>query len=221
MIFQQKTIKPWFIGINSSIKNDVVQPLQNAEQVLWKYNQAIQHNTLTQDGWDRLLSQSDESLKKYLTNLKGANASASDYAISLQENVAGFKQTSAAISQYNTLSAFGAEEQSAFTDSISSSNSRLGSYLSGLNGSKASMKDYIISLIGATVKTVGLQIATTALNAVLTWGISIAISGIISLLSKWLHSTKDIISASEEAKEKIRSIKRRSVMLNWHRELTN
>lgn len=40
MIFEQKTIKPWFIGINSSTKNDIVQSLQNAEQVLWKYNQA-------------------------------------------------------------------------------------------------------------------------------------------------------------------------------------
>lgn len=40
MILEQKTIKPWFISINSSNKNDFVQSLQNAEQVLRKYNQS-------------------------------------------------------------------------------------------------------------------------------------------------------------------------------------
>ena len=43
MIFKQETIQSWFSGVGSSINNEVIQPFQNAEQVIWKYNQAIQH----------------------------------------------------------------------------------------------------------------------------------------------------------------------------------
>lgn len=64
-IFKQETIQSWFSGVGSSINNEVIQPFQNAEQVIWKYNQAIQHNSLTQQGWERLLAQSDDSLKSY------------------------------------------------------------------------------------------------------------------------------------------------------------
>ena len=71
MIFKQETIQSWFSGVGSSINNEVIQPFQNAEQVIWKYNQAIQHNSLTQQGWERLLAQSDDSLKSYLTSIKG------------------------------------------------------------------------------------------------------------------------------------------------------
>ena len=65
MIFKQETIQSWFSGVVSSINNEVIQPFKNAEQVIWKYNQAIQHNSLTQQGWERLLAQSDDSLKAY------------------------------------------------------------------------------------------------------------------------------------------------------------
>lgn len=68
MIFKQETIKAWFTGINSSINNEVIKPFQNAEQVIWKYNQSIEHNSLTQNGWNRILAQSDDSLKIYLTS---------------------------------------------------------------------------------------------------------------------------------------------------------
>ena len=50
MMFKQETIKSWFTGINTSRNNEIIQPFQNAEQVIWKYNQAIQHNSLTQKG---------------------------------------------------------------------------------------------------------------------------------------------------------------------------
>lgn len=55
MIFKQETIKSWFSGVGNSINNEVVQPFQNAGQVIWKYNQAIQHNSLTQQGWEAII----------------------------------------------------------------------------------------------------------------------------------------------------------------------
>ena len=91
MIFKQETVKSWFSGMKSSVNTEVIQPFQNAEQVIWKYNQAIQHNSLTQKGWERLLAQSDDGLKAYLTSIKGTTASMTGYTTSLQGNISGFK----------------------------------------------------------------------------------------------------------------------------------
>ena len=77
MIFKQETIKSWFTGVGNSINNEVVQPFQNANNIISKYNSAIQHNSLTQQGWQRLLAQSDDGLKAYLTSIKGTTASMS------------------------------------------------------------------------------------------------------------------------------------------------
>lgn len=153
-----------------------------------------------------MLDQSNDGLKSYLINIKGSNASMSDYISSLEGNFTNIKQISSAIEQYNNLSGLGAEEQSAFSSAVSASNSKLGSYLKGLKGSNASMRGYIMSLIGATARTVGLQVATTALNSVLTWGISVAISGVVTAITKLIHRTENIINASEDAKEKIRTL---------------
>ncbi len=81
MIFKQETIKSWFTGINSSINDESIEPFRNAEQIIWKYNEAIEHNTLTQTGWNRIIAQSDDSLKMYLTSIKGSAASMTGYKI--------------------------------------------------------------------------------------------------------------------------------------------
>lgn len=206
MIFKQETIQSWFSGVESSINNEVIQPFQNAEQVIWKYNQAIQHNSLTQQGWERLLAQSDDSLKAYLTSIKGTTATMTGYNVSLQGNITGFKKVSSAITQYNSLSASGTKEQNMFANAVSVTNGKLGTYLTGLNGAKASLSGYVISLVGATVKTVALKIATIALNSAITMGASLIISGVVSAISEWIHKTENMISASEDAIEKIKSI---------------
>lgn len=88
-----------FDNVSTSINNEIIQPFQNAEQVIWEYNQAIQHNSLTQQGWERLLAQLDDSLKAYLTSIKGSTASITGYNVSLQGNITGFKKVSSAISE--------------------------------------------------------------------------------------------------------------------------
>ena len=94
MIFKQETIQSWFSGVGNSINNEVIQPFQNAGKVIDKYNLAIQHNSLTQKGWERLLAQSDDSLKAYLTSIKGSTAYITRYNVSLQGNITGFKKVS-------------------------------------------------------------------------------------------------------------------------------
>lgn len=76
MIFKQETIKSWFTGVGSSINNEMVQPFQNANSIISKYNLAIQHNSLTQQEWQRLLAQSDDSS----STLVGVRAATCQYS---------------------------------------------------------------------------------------------------------------------------------------------
>ena len=184
----------------------ILKPFQNAEQVLLEYNQSIQHSSLTQQKWDALLSNSDEGLKTYLTDIKGAAASMDGYTISLKGNITGFNKVSNAIQQYNGLSSSSTKELNAFTAAIGLTNSRLSIYLASLNGAKASMSGYVVSLFNATVKTVALQFATVALNSAITMGASLIISGIVSAISSWIHNTENMINASEDALHKISSL---------------
>lgn len=170
MIFKQETIKSWFTGIKSSINNEVIKPFQNAEQVIRKYNKAIEHNSLTQNSWNRIMAQSDDSLKMYLTSFKGTTTSITGYTTPLQGNITSFKKVSSAIMQYNSIASTGVTNQTTFANAVSATNTQLGTYLAGLNGAKASLGGYVLSLVGATAKTIALQFATIALNSAITMG---------------------------------------------------
>lgn len=199
-------MKSWFAGTASSVNSEIITPFSNAEQIIYKYNQAIEHNSLTQQGWQRLIAQCDDGLASYLTNIKGSTASMSAYSVSLQGNITGYTKITQAMKQYNALGAVSQKEQQNFATAISLTNTKLGSYLTGLNGAKASLGGYGVSLIASTAKTVGLTIATTALNAALTFGISAIITGVVSAFATWINSSKKITEAAEEAKDKISSI---------------
>lgn len=199
-------MKSWFAGTASSVNSEIITPFSNAEQIIFKYNQAIEHNSLTQQGWQRLIAQCDDGLASYLTNIKGSTASMSAYSVSLQGNITGYTKITQAMRQYNALGAVSQKEQQNFATAVSLTNTKLGSYLTGLNGAKASLSGYGVSLIASTAKTVGLTIATTALNAALTFGISAIITGVVSAFATWINSSKKITEAAEEAKDKIASI---------------
>lgn len=199
-------MKSWFAGTASSVNSEIITPFSNAEQIIYKYNQAIEHNSLTQQGWQRLIAQCDDGLASYLTNIKGSIASMSAYSVSLQGNITGYTKITQAMKQYNALGAVSQKEQQNFATAVSLTNAKLGSYLTGLNGAKASLSGYGVSLIASTAKTVGLTIATTALNAALTFGISAIVTGVVSAFATWINSSKKITEAANEAKDKITSI---------------
>ncbi len=205
MIFKTTTITSWLSGTSNSINDEIIQPFQNAEQVIWKYNQAIQHNSLTQQGWERLLAQSDDGLKSYLTSIKGTSASMIGYTTSLQGNIVGLKKVSSAITQYNSLTITGTSEQNMFAMAVSTTNGKLGSYLTSLNGAKATLGGYTVSLFSATAKTIALKAATLALNTAMTMGISVAISAVIEGIQylcnaneRYIESQKQIIDKTTE-----------------------
>lgn len=205
-IFKQETIESWFSGVSTSVNNEVIQPFQNASSVIDKYNQAIQNNSLTQQGWERLLAQSDDSLKAYLTSVKGSTASMTAYNVSLQGSITGFSKVSSAVQQYNALGAISKKEQQEFATAVGLTNNKLGSYLIGLNGSNASLRGYGVSLVASTAKTIGLTVATTALNAAMTMGISVIVTGLISAFTAWINKSEEITEKAQEAADKINSI---------------
>lgn len=78
-------------------------------------------------------------------------------------------------------------------------------YVSGLNGAKASTTGYIKSLISQKAATVGATIATTALQATISMGLSLAITAIISLVSSLINRYKDMAEANQEVIDSTKS----------------
>ena len=130
----------------------------------------------------------------------------SGYNVSLQGNITGFTKITKAMQQYNALDATRQKEQQAFATAVGVTNSKLGLYLTGLNGAKASLSGYGLSLIASTAKTIELTVATTALNATLTMGSSLIVSGLISAFVSWIHKSEEITEKAQEAADKINSI---------------
>lgn len=199
-------MKSWFAGTASSVNSEIITPFKDAKDIIDIYNDYIQTNTLTSENWNSILSMCDDSLSSYLNQIKGLEASMTGYSVSLQGNITGYAKITQAMKRYNALGAVSQKEQQNFATAVSLTNTKFGSYLTGLNGAKASLSGYGVSLIASTAKTVGLTIATTALNAALTFGISTIITGVVSAFGTWINSSKKITEAAEKAKDKISSI---------------
>ena len=187
----------------SGIDTEVVKPFSDAKMVIDLYNESVKDNSLTQEHWNDILSICDDSLSDYLTKIKGQEATLTGYNTSLQGNITGFRKVYKAIGEYNKLSGSNSEKQKEYCEAISLTNSKLGSYLTNLNGSKAGMLGYASSLVGATLKTVALQVATTALNAAITMGASLIVTGIITAISNWIRQDEILAEKAETAKQKI------------------
>ena len=159
---------------------------KNTDYTFTAYTQQLPTNErATREGYDQYISQ-------YSTGLTGvANTMA----------------------QYNKLAEKGIATQNEYAKAIATTNPKLGSYLTNLNGAKAGMNGYAIQLAGATLKTVGLQAATIALDAALSMGISLAIGGLIWAWNKLTKAEEnnrekleDLKSKYEEFESKIKSI---------------
>lgn len=121
-------------------------------------------------------------------NLEGLTTSAT-------KSVSSFTKLSNSFKVYNGNLSKSTQLQSAYIKAVGNQNSALGNYLAGLNGAKASMSGYIKSLVAAKAASIGLQVASIALNTAITMGVSLAISALVSQISKWIH-------AQEEARQK-------------------
>ena len=111
-------------------------------------------------------------------------------------------QIQTAIDRYNSMSSKSVSFQEKYNKAIQNSNTSFGKYVSGLNGAKASMVGYGVSLVGAKIKTVALQVATTALNTALSMGISLIIDLVFSAISSWINAEEELAEKVDELTSK-------------------
>lgn len=125
------------------------------------------------------------------------------YAAMLDGNTHGLQNIQSIFNTYNDTLKGNVKEQKNFTAAVGQSNITLSKYLAtvGTDG-KAGLAGYAGYLATATAKTIGLQIATTALNA----GISMLVGWGISMLAKGLDemivTAEEAAQAAEEARKK-------------------
>ena len=144
------------------------------------------------------------STRDHLKALQTANATVynNNGAFNLQgllvnssQSTITFTKLNNAFKAYNGNLSKSTQLQNAYIQAVGKQNVTLGNYLAGLNDAKASMGGYVKSLITAKMASIGLRAASIALNTAISMGITFAISGLISQISKWIH-------AQEEARQK-------------------
>ena len=144
------------------------------------------------------------STKDYLKALETVNATVynKNGAFNLQgllvnssQSVSIFTKLNNAFKAYNGNLSKSTQLQNAYVQAVGKQNTSLGNYLAGLNGAKASIGGYIKFLVAAKAASIGLQVASVALNTAISMGITLAISTLVSQISKWIH-------AQEEARQK-------------------
>ena len=144
----------------------------------------------------------------------------------ITELIQKVKEGVPAIKEFNSLQS--AEEQAKFLNSLKETNPELANYITKImessdvtnkngvvtNNAEASQIGYTKSLAKTTAQTMGLKIATVALNAAITMGIGLLISFAVSGITKLINKQKELKKSAEEtintyndAKSKLRNNK--------------
>lgn len=74
-------------------------------------------------------------------------------------------------------------------------------YINGLNGADASLKGYITQTIAAKVATIGLKLTIAALEAALSFGITIAIQAIVDGITAYINAAQKAAEKTKEAND--------------------
>lgn len=137
------------------------------------------------------------------------------------QSVSSFTKLNNAFKAYNSNLSKSTQLQNAYIQAVGKQNTALGNYLAGLDGAKASMGGYVKSLIGAKAATIGLQVASVALNVAISLGLTLVINALVSSITNWINKEKE---AREEAIENAKAAKEESnnlsELLNKYNQLS-
>ena len=131
-----------------------------------------------------------------------------------------FKNCKSVIHGYNNSLELTGLSQKDFAESVKNSNPELYRYLTNLNGANGSFKGYIGSLARAKLGTIGLSIATTALNMAISMGLTLAIQGIIVLFDSLVTTTEEYAEQLSETSQEYSKITSKISELNSELETT-
>lgn len=120
-------------------------------------------------------------------------------------NVNQIKSARSVIDSYNSSLLMGTERQNAFMQEISLSNPSMYTYLNSLNGAEASMRGYATATAATTAKTIGLRVATLALNAVVGIGLGLAIGALTTGITKLINRQKELRQEFADSAQEMKS----------------
>ncbi len=112
-----------------------------------------------------------------------------------------FRNVSSLIKTYNTGLEECTSNHQEFADGVLAGNTVLGKYLKTTESGKASMGGYILRLAGATAKTIGLRVATMALNGAISLAVSALISFAITKFKEWGQESQKAAERVKKAAE--------------------
>ena len=189
----------------------------NISTMIDKYNKQVVGSEVNKENWDNqpTLSAFEAYTQQLQTNERATREGYDQYISQYSTGLTGVANTMA---QYNKLAEKGIATQNEYAKAIATTNPKLGSYLTNLNGAKAGMTGYAMQLAGVTLKTVGLKVATMALDAALSMGISFAISAIIKGIDLLVHAQENAIEKGNEA---TKAIKEQQETLYSHKKAIN
>lgn len=210
-------------SINKELSNSAklsklsLSTFDNISTMIDKYNKQVVGSEVNKENWDNqpTLSTFKAYTQQLPTNERATREGYDQYISQYSTGLTGVANTMA---QYNKLAEKGIATQNEYAKAIATTNPKLGSYLTNLNGAKAGMSGYAMQLAGATLKTVGLQAATMALDAALSMGISFAISAIIKGIDLLVHAQENAIEKGNEA---TKAIKEQQETLYSHKKAIN
>ena len=169
----------------------------NISKMIDKYNKQVVGSEENKENWNN--KPATNTFKAYTQQLPtNERATREGYDQYISQYSTGLTGVANTMAQYNKLAEKGIATQNEYAKAIATTNPKLGSYLTNLNGAKAGMSGYAMQLAGATLKTVGLQAATMALDAALSMGISLAIGGLISGIDYLVHRNEKLIESANE-----------------------
>lgn len=172
-----------------------------------EYNQTQNKGAL--DNFYKDIASKNQNVANMFQDLakQGASAKASVegvYAAILDGNTTGYGNVKSVIGTFNSITDF--SHQQAFAKAVGQTNKNLGEYLSNIKDSSASMKRYGSELVANTAKTIGLKVATVALNAAINLGISALIGLAVTGVTNFINKQKEMEQAQEEAIEKSKEL---------------
>lgn len=185
-------------GFSETLNNDI--------SCITAYQNAVAAGTEAATAFDNSMLTASMSAVEYATSMDASKLSVAEFATQQrQAEIAtiaqgtSLKNVKSLIAEYNSGCVTTGVSQEQFVDAVSQSNSNLGKYLSGLDGAKASAKGYISSLISAKAATIGMRLATMALNTAISAGIAALVGAAAQVLSYWINKAKEAREATLEA----------------------
>ena len=190
--------------------SDFTTSLNNDIAAIERYQNAVNIDKMSQvNALAVAFKDASTAVKEYAESTQFADINTKTYAInaktlqvSTMAQSASLSNAKKMIDEYNTGLTRCGLQQVDYLNAIKQTNPQLAKYLSNVQAGNASVRGYVGSLIGAKAATIGLQIATAALNMALTMGISLLVSGLLKVISEAYVSADELSDKVNELTDK-------------------